>query len=324
MKKLRILVTNVQSSLSQTLLKSLSALNSYIEIVGLSNSKKAFPGINFCDFVEVYNPKDIDDFCSRAFEVCEKYSVKLIIPSLERDTISLKKQQAILPFVLCPDPNVSLIFLDKFLTWQHFSTHSITFCRTILPSSYCKSYFAEHIIAKPRRGFNSKGIIKNPPNPGGFSDDTYILQELLEGTELTTAFYITREGLLHSLISFEREFIGNRSLYSLTHQYDDQIRTIIQLLTESLPLVGSLNIQSFIVAGQVVPIEVNARFSSSNYIRSRFGFKDVAWAIKEYVLHEPLEVPQIDEKGSALSIRSDIIYPGISASEITQSSLFEI
>jgi carbamoyl-phosphate synthase large subunit len=324
MKKSRVLVTNVQSSLSQTLLKSLSELRPYIEVVGLSNSKQAFPGINFCDFVESYNPKDIDDFCRTVTNVCEKYSVQLIIPSLESDTISLKKHQVTLPFVLCPDSSTSLIFQDKFLTWQHFNKHSIPFCPTVLPSSYRHDAFAEQVIAKPRKGFNSAGIVINPPDPKAFSDDSYILQELLEGTEITTAFYITREGLLHSLISFEREFIGNRSLYSLTHQYDDQIRTIAQSLRESLPLVGSLNIQSFIISGQVISIEVNARFSSSNYIRSRFGFKDVAWAIKEYVLHEPLETPQIAEKGSALSIRSDIIYPGISASEITQSSVFEM
>jgi carbamoyl-phosphate synthase large subunit len=322
MKKSRVLVTNVQSSLSQTLLKSLSALNEVIEIVGLSSSKAIFPSIHFCDFVEYVDPLSYYSEKDQIIQVCEKYSVKLIILTLESDTVVLKRHQKELPFILCSEAEVNNLFLDKLLTWEYFSSRSIPFCRTILPSKY-NSSFAKSTIAKPRLGCNSKGIVKNPTDPQEFSDDTYIIQELLEGIEFTAAFYVTKEHSLHSLIVFEREFIERRSIYSLNHEYNDQIKAIIQPLINDLALIGPINLQAFVVEGKVIPIEINARFSSSNYIRSRFGFKDVEWSIKEYLLNESLEKPKIANKGAAITIRSDIIYPDISASEINEKSIFE-
>ena len=65
-------------------------------------------------------------------------------------------------------------------------------------------------------------------------------------------------------------------------------------IAESLPVVGSLNVQLLRdTNGYPVPFEFNARFSGTTAIRSHFGFNEPEMAIRSFVLGETLPTAKI-------------------------------
>jgi carbamoyl-phosphate synthase large subunit len=241
--------------------------------------------------------------------------VHLIIPSTDYEVFYLGKVADRLPTLIASAPCTALTFIDKMETYRAFKRVGLPFARSWLPSEY--SGECGQIIVKPREGRGSRGLHFNPPAVDAF-DDTFIVQELLTGTEITMAFYVDKMKRLHGFSTFKRALVaGMTERCQLTCAYDRPLRSIIDGMMAAFDLRGPCNVQGVVTeSGDVVPFEINCRYSGTSSIRSQLGFPDVVYGVQEYLLNEEPETCAPAVRGSAVRVFLDIIYPGRDLHEI--------
>ena len=248
-------------------------------------------------------------------DVVRREKVDLVIPSTDYETYFLMAGQDELPAVVAASPpQTTKICLDKFLTATALAEHAIPFAKSSVPSAY-KGEFGR-VVVKPREGRGSRNIHVDPVDPTAFGDD-YVVQEYLDGEELTTAFYVRRDGTLHGHITFVRELEqGNTSRCEVVDRYDAEMDALIGALIAAFPFRGSCNLQTRVTDRGIIPFEINCRISGTNSIRSQFGFRDVAYTVQEYLYGRTPDSPAIS-RGCAIRMMVDIIYPNMGLDEVT-------
>ena len=309
-----VLVTGIGGNVGQGILRNIRRSFPGLRLVG-TDTGSLTAGHHFCDrFHDVPYSED-SSFGDRIANICKRESVALIIPSTDYETVYIGKMAAQLPPLLASPVNVAEMFLDKWRTFEACQKHAIPFVESALPSQYQRQW--SDVVVKPRRGRGSREIHRNPENIGAF-DEGFVVQRLLRGPELTSAFYVSREGQTVATMTFVRELVdGTTERCSVTREYDAHVSTIVSRITNAFTIVGPCNIQSIVDDdGQVVPFEVNCRYSGTNSIRAQFGFADVAWGVREHLYGEKVAEPQISS-GSAIRILMDIVYPEKTLDQIT-------
>ncbi|MEN9333065.1 MAG: hypothetical protein RLY35_245 [Bacteroidota bacterium] len=311
-----IWVTGIGGNVGQGILRNLR--NSYpdIRLIG-SNVTRVSPGNFWCDEV-VEMPFAWDaDFHSKCLDLVNQYQVDLIIPSTDFEVYYLSLIAEQLPKVVgCPSKEAG-IFLDKMKTFDAFQLAHIPFAQSFETSAFDGQ--VQRYLAKPKKGRGSRGLLFQPASWKDLGAE-YMIQEWAEGPEITTAFYITKERMVHGHITMVRSLQNGTTMEcEVTDEYDHLVVPIIEKMNEHFHLVGSLNIQSIVTPNGLVPFEINARISGTNSVRSQFGFDDVQYAVSEYLLQ--VDPPKVNvTKGSAVRVIMDIIYPGKTLNEISAGS----
>lgn len=313
MSKHSIIVTGIGGVVGQGILRNIIDLKLDIPLIGL-NVTSVSSGNYMCDRVYQVPYAYDSGYIKAVKEISEKENARLIIPSTDYEAFYLAEANAELNAVVAASPSeVTGFCLDKYKNYLAFDKYSIPFAKSLLPSAYQKEF--KKSIVKPREGRGSRNIYINPDAPEKF-DDSYVVQEYLEGPEITTTFYINKAGKLHGLISFQRELeLGNTSKAEVIFEYDEEIKKIIEKMVERYPFRGSCNIQSRVTKKGIIPFEINCRISGTNSLRSQFGFNDVGFTIQEYFFNEEPSHPDV-KQGSALRVILDIVYPGMKLNEI--------
>lgn len=301
-----ILITGIGGNVGQGILRILTTLPYHLRLIG-TNTDLISAGNHLCDAVYKVPFAKNKNYITQIQVICSREKINLIIPSTDYESYYLSLNKATLPIVATSPARTNKIFLDKYLTAQELSRHGIPFAQACLPSQY-QNIFSSYIV-KPRKGRGSRDIFLNPRDPKKFPD-TYIIQKLYTGKEITTGFYVTKKNELFGSITFFRELSsGMTTKCEITRLYDDKIHTIIQQVIQQFTIRGSCNIQSVVTSrGNIVPFEINSRISGTNSIRSQFGFEDVRYTVEEYLFRKELTLPTI-KQGSAIRIFMDIIYP---------------
>lgn len=303
-----ILVTGIGGVVGQGILRNLRAMEEDITIIGV-NVSPVSGGNHLCD--EVYQvPYAVEkNYIDAICKIIGQHNVQLILPSTDYEAYHLSLSSVKIPAVVAASPHEVCEFcLDKFLNFQEFDHQNIEFARSFLPSSY-ENQFKEFVV-KPREGRGSRDIFINPMGPRSFSDD-YVVQEYLDGPELTTTFYVRRTGELHGFITLLRSLEnGSTSSCEVVFEYDEEVKELLEKMVKAFPFRGSCNIQSRVTSRGVVPFEINCRISGTNSIRAQFGFPDVLYTVQELFWDRAPDAPLVT-KGSAVRISHDIIYPGI-------------
>lgn len=307
MEKKVVLVTGIGGNVGQGVLRNIKSLDLGIVIIG-TDIASFTAGNHLCDATYEVPYSYSENYISTIQSIVKKEKVDLIIPTTDYEIYYLSLHQADLEAkVVASNSETAKIYLDKYLTYQHHKSLNIPFAQSWLPSEFNNEI--SDIIVKPREGRGSRGIHINPKNPKDFSDD-FMIQPLHKGIEITTAFYVKKDGSLHGLFTMQRELVnGATSKSQTTKVYDDQLRSIIEKMIEQKGLIGSINLQSIVDdTGEIIPFEVNCRISGTNSIRHNLGFQDVKYTIQEYLLdQQPDEVNAID--GIAVRLLYDVIYP---------------
>lgn len=311
-----VLVTGIGGNVGYGILKNIkSSYGADIQLIG-TNTVRVSPGNHLCD--EVYEvPFSLDKkYIPVIKDICLKHNIDLIIPSTDYESYILAAHRDELPTVAGSPAETTRAFLDKYLSYQTLKEFNLAFAKSILPSDYQRDF--DVCFVKPREGRGSRGIHVNPADPAAFSDD-YLIQPMLVGKEITTAFYITKENKLHGHITMERELSsGATSSCQVVTEYDAQLEEYILKLISCMDIKGSCNIQSIVTDNGIIPFEINCRISGTNSIRSQFGFKDVNYTVDEWLYNKHPSKPLIT-KGCAVRILSDIIYPAITLADINNS-----
>ena len=308
MEKKTVLVTGTGGNVGQGVLRNIRSLGWDIRIVGTDIS--AFTaGNHLCDATYAV-PYSYDAAYIPAIQkVVDAEKVDLIIPTTDYEIYYLSlHQNDIDAVVVASEAQTAKKYLDKYLTFEHHESLGIPFAKSWLPKDYDGS--EENIILKPREGRGSRGILINPVNPNNFGDDCMI-QPLHKGREITTAFYVKKDGSLHGLFTMERELSnGATSKSKVVREFDPEIEKMIRQMIAAGGLKGSLNLQSIVDDNNnIIPFEVNCRISGTNSIRHNLGFQDVKYTLQEYLYNQrPDDVKTTD--GIAIRLLYDVIYPG--------------
>lgn len=303
-----VLVTGMGGNVGQGIVRNIRSVAADIRVVG-TNIRAFSAGNHLCDTFHLVPYADDPGYIETLCSIVVAEQVKLVLPSTDLETLCLAERDAVLGAkVLASDLPTVQIYHDKLLSYQHHLRHGMPFAESCLPSEYDGRF--DQFIVKPRSGRGSRGLHRNPEDLAPFDDDEYMVQPLLSGPELTTAFYVTTAGRLHGSITLERELSGGATQHCrVTSAHDDQIQPLIEQMVSHSGFRGSVNVQSICTQdNEVWPFEVNCRISGTNSIRSQFGFCDVKYALQEHLYgHEPDEVKVTN--GVATRILLDVIYP---------------
>lgn len=308
-----ILVTGIGGVVGQGILRNLRAMALDTRLVG-TNTVRVSAGNHLCDAVHEVPFATAPDYIDAMAALLVRHDVGLVIPSTDYEAHVLARERARLPATVAAAPaEVSAFCLDKFLNFERFSALGIPFARSALPSRYAGEF--ERTVVKPREGRGSRGIHVDPPDPRSF-DDAYVVQDYLDGPELTTTFYVLQDGSLHGAITLRRDLEhGNTTSCEVERSYDAELDVLLRRMIAGFPFRGSCNLQSRVTQAGVVPFEINCRISGTNSIRAQFGFPDVAYTVQELLLHRRPDAPAVTD-GCALRIMHDVVYPGLSLADV--------
>lgn len=311
--KKTVLVTGIGGVVGQGILRNLRSESLDIGIVG-TNTTAVSAGNHLCDSVHVmpfaYDPA----YAGAMADVVAREGVDLIIPSTDYESYYLMLAQPTLGCTVAAAPaDVTAMCLDKYVNFQKFEQKGLRFAKSWLPSAYPGGF--DRTVVKPREGRGSRNIFVDPENPRAFGDD-YVVQEYLDGEELTTTFYVRKDGSLHGMITFARELEqGNTARCEVVTRHDRELRALVESIIAAFPFRGSCNLQTRATSAGVVPFEINCRISGTNSVRSQFGFRDVAYTVQEYLFGRQPDAPAITA-GSAIRVIMDIIYPDLGLDQI--------
>lgn len=304
-----VLVTGIGGNVGQGILRNIRSLDLPVKVLGCDIASFT-PGNHLCEKVFKVPYSYEEGFIPKIREIVEAEKVDMIIPSTDYEVFYLASHRSeINSIILASDADITEKFLDKYLTYQLFQKHDIPFAKSWLPKDYDNT--EEAIIAKPRKGRGSRGIIKNAQNVSGLGDD-YMVQPMYEGIEITTAIYFNKSGAVHGIFSLERELTnGTTSKTIVNNQYNDQFEEMGSKMEKLVGIRGSINVQSIVdEQNAIFPFEINCRISGTNSIRHQLGFQDVKYAVQEYLFNQAPDPVDVKKgKGVATRILMDVIYP---------------
>lgn len=301
-----VLVTGIGGNVGQGIVRNIKHFNYSIRVVGCDIASFS-PGNHLCDKTYQVPYSYEKDYIQTIASIVKKEKIDLIIPSTDYEVyyLALNKQKTG-TLVLASDAEIAKSFLDKYLTYQLFSKNRIPFAKSWLPNEYDGS--CENIIAKPREGRGSRGILVNPENPESLDKD-YMIQALHSGVEITTAVYVSKKAKVHGVFSLQRKLENGASVQTkVNNNFDDQFLEMAKQIVALGGVRGSFNIQSIVDKdGEIHPFEINGRISGTNSIRHNFGFQDVVYALEEYLYGQEPTKPN-PRNGIATRILLDVIY----------------
>ncbi len=308
MEKKTVLVTGIGGNVGQGILRNILKTGFPIKIVGC-NVTDFSAGNHLCDAFYRVPYAMADDYVETINKIVATEKVDLIIPSTDYEVyyLALNKEQ-IQTKVVVSELKTAQNYLDKYITYEFHKQQKLPFAASFLPKDYPVGEFPEFIV-KPREGRGSRGLSFNPTDLSVF-DDSYMVQKLIKGKEITTAFYVNKRQKLHGLITLERTLEnGATNECFVNKEYDQKIENILNKMIAVNGFVGSANLQSIVNdKGDIIPFEINCRISGTNSIRSNFGFEDVKYTLEEHLYDLEPSQPNITE-GSAIRILMDVIYP---------------
>ena len=304
----KIIVTGIGGNVGQGIIRNIRDTYPDIYIIGLDIA--AFtPGNYLCDKTYVVPYSYEASYIPKIKEIISQENAHLILPSTDYEVFYLSQHRNELnAYVVASDANVSKIYLDKYTTYLYHKKNNIPFAKSWLAKDY--DFSEKEIIAKPREGRGSRGILINPEHPEKLPEN-YMVQKLAKGKEITTAVYVTKSNELHGIFTMERSLTnGTTTKSKVIFDYDQQLSKIANSMIGLGGLKGSFNIQSIVDNNNnIIPFEINCRISGTNSIRHNLGFQDVIYAVDEYLYHKS-PAPATPVPGMASRILIDVIYPG--------------
>lgn len=158
--------------------------------------------------------------------------------------------------------------MDKWKTYQFLKKHEILCPKTWVGTNFKNENFTNPIIIKPRKGSASKNIFicRTPEESLRFENvfnDDYIIQEFINGYEVTVDVFATEKGECIEAVQRRRLKIRGGEVERGVTQKDLYIFNIIKKVVRYLKPLGVINIQ-FI-------IDVTNHFYYITEINPRFG-----------------------------------------------------
>ena len=184
--------------------------------------------------------------------------------------------------VLINDPLIISKCFDKHETLEYLSVNNISVPRHgIIGRGEPPLIFP--IIAKPRIGRGSKGIMKinSEAMLADYCPDEYVWQEFLapDQEEYTCAVYLTKS-LSKRFFILNRSLLGGYTSKGVVVNNKD-ISEYLSKISDVFDKPGLFNVQLRLTDDGPKLFEINPRISSTVVFRDKLGFHDLRWWISE-------------------------------------------
>lgn len=306
MTQYNVLVTSVGGDLGQAVCKALRYAAYDIKILG-TDCKNFIPYPLFCDSFQVIPKGDSSLYTEFINKAVLLNSIDLIYICSEQELFYISDHfEDITPEIRCriviQSPDIINLCKNKLKTMQFLKdnkfpyAHSSVFDRTIpfdiLLKDYSYPFVVKKITDSGAKHFHLIAAVQEISIINNL-DNTYMLQEYIPGIEYTNAVYrdyfsneifvITLERILKDGISVEAKVV-----------FDKEIEELCKNVAKTLNLKGSINIQLRKQAGcKPIIFEINPRYSSTSFMRAKFGFNDIIYAFENIVLKKSADIPNI-------------------------------
>ncbi|MCK9567648.1 ATP-grasp domain-containing protein [Candidatus Pacearchaeota archaeon] len=210
-------------------------------------------------------------------DMCEKHDIKLVIP-LQDEAIPLCCDLT----VPCPASlEAAHICFDK----REFESFLSKYSEYPIPHPM----YNGRIIAKPRFGFNSRGIsIIDCFDDYNGDRDNIVFQRYIEGIEYSVDCYFNRDSELVGYVPRQRVVVqGGEVIQSTTMNRNnplyEKFGEFIARAFRSIRAVGPYCIQFIENDGNIYVIEANARFGGGVILSLEAGFDIIQLILADYV-----------------------------------------
>ncbi|SEK01223.1 ATP-grasp domain-containing protein [Achromobacter sp. NFACC18-2] len=297
---LTVAVTGVGAIIGQGIVKSLRQSRYAPRIIGIDRSADS-PGPHFCDAFE-QKPGASED--SQAYldywaRIVQTHGIDLIMPGLELDMTFLDAHREFFSGL-----NVKLALnsaeliqktADKWDFGQELLSIGYPGIPSALPSSWpqaLKELGPAPLLLKPRRGNGSRGIVllEDEADFNYWRQKTivpWMLQRIVGSAseEYTVGVFGLGDGSSLSPLIFRRRLSGaGNTLVAEALREHAVIEAATERLCRHFQPQGPTNFQFRVEGETPYLLEINPRFSSSNSLRTAFGFNEAEMAIQLYLL----------------------------------------
>jgi carbamoyl-phosphate synthase large subunit len=316
-----VLVTGVGAIIGQGIINSLRSSHFSVKVVGIDRSEQS-PGPFLCDafFKKPVCEESDPDYLEFWKNLLEKEKVDLVLPGLEVDVFFLNMQRTFferlgVPVILnCP--KLIALSSDKWLLGEALQQNGLPRIPSAIPKAWSaaiETLGPPPLLLKPRQGDGSRGIVRLH-NETDFlywcpkAGDSWMIQRIVgsDQEEFTVGVFGFGDG--HSLnpITFRRRLSNAGNTLSAEVVNDPVIDVVTTKLTQLFKPLGPTNYQFRKENDIAYLLEINPRFSSSNSLRSAFGYNEAEMAIDYFLSGNSPKTPKI-RKGVAWRYSEDYV-----------------
>nr|WP_299340190.1 hypothetical protein [Allomuricauda sp.] len=324
MKKTKILIISVGSMVAQNVLETLKHRRENIIILGTDASSDA--PLYDCDKIYLVPLSELppSQFSKVLSKIIQEESPDLIIPGRDIDVIILSMLRKDFPDIsdrfISGETELAKLMEDKWLSYEFAHNESLPFAETIIydynkDKKNMDKFIATHgfpLIAKPRKGFASKGVffVLNQEHLSSLSSDgSIILQEYLgdgskisgfhesliqrglplfysvEEIKYSMQMYIGKSGeLMGHIITKHQMKNGVSSVVTLfeNHGLENLVQRYYTVFSKK-GWYGPLNIQlqKSNKTGELKAYEFNGRFTGATASRYILGYDEIGFALEQ-------------------------------------------
>jgi carbamoyl-phosphate synthase large subunit len=317
-----VAVTGVGAIIGQGIVRSLRASGRDIRIVGVDRNPNS-PGTHLCD---AFEPKPAADEGSAEYaafwqHIIRRHRIRLVMPGLDVDMEFLDAHRDAFRTVGCELAlNTRELISQTRDKWEFgrllrsAGLPSIPSARPATWDEALEVLGPAPLLLKPLRGNGSRGIVRlHDAFDFGYwsrrAQGPWMLQRIVgaDDQEFTVAVFGVGDGHhLGPLIMRRRlSSAGNTLQAEVVVQHALLERAVSQVCDRFRPL-GPTNLQFRVEADTPYLLEINPRFSSSNSLRTAFGFNESAMAVDLY-LHGQTPAPPAIRPGIGWRYAEDFV-----------------
>lgn len=316
-----ILVSGASGIVGYGILKSLKMNKEKYQLIGTSIYEDSIAEA-FCDIFIKAIPTTDKNYINWLISMIEKNKIDMIIPGIEIDMKVWSKNRKILEktgtIVLINKTSLIELCSDKWKFYTYMQEHNIPYSiKSSLDNNYenLVNDLGETLLAKPRCGFGSKGIIKieNQTTFDSLQKDIAInlmIQEYVgsDDEEYSCSAFCDGEGSFISLIILKRKLSKDGFTEKALVVDNESINDAIADLCRHFKPIGPTNFQfRKCTNNELKLLEINPRISSSTSIRSAFNYNESVMSVNYFLERKKISKPFV-RKGKAIRYTEDFIF----------------
>ena len=320
MRPYNVLVSGVGAIIGYGVVRSLKASRFVVNVIGTDIYSDA-AGKHWCDRFEQCPLAADPDYPEFLRDILRRQEVDLVIPAIEQDVAVLAREMErgtltglTSRFAL---NNLELVPIagDKWLTHLQLEKHGLPTIPTRIDGTFDElaRELGLPMLLKPRRSYATKGIqIINARaefelGKARLGDD-FMIQRVVgsQDEEYTVGAFGLGGGKSVPPIVFQRRLSGEGATAKAAVREVPELNQRVQTLVELFEPIGPTNFQFRRHQGEFVLLEINPRVSSSNSLRTAFGYNEAEMCIEFYLEQNQPSPPRI-RSGCAVRYIEDIV-----------------
>jgi len=238
---------------------------------------------NFVDSFHIVPPSWHKDFIPSVQSICKENEINLIFPLNDNDLIPLSLGKSLIEqnnriVVVSKSASINMT-IDKWKTYEFFKNFSINTPKTWKPNEKNKSDFP--LLIKPRNGSAGKNVfrINNKEELEFYIKriEDPIIQEYINGDEITTDIICDFKGSLIGIVSRERIEVRWGEVAKGKTIIDKNIINDCKKMVSNMDIVGPITAQCILKDNNIFFIEINARYGGGAPLGFAAGVKSPHW-----------------------------------------------